>query len=62
VTVCGQSCLAADTAAKAAFLLGEDGPGWLEERALPGRFVSARGEVVVTHDWRASVEEAVACI
>jgi FAD:protein FMN transferase len=41
VTVCGSSCLAADVAAKAAFLLGDDGPDWLDERRLPGRFLAA---------------------
>ena len=40
VTVVGASCLAADVCAKAAFLLGEDGPDWLDSHALPGRFVS----------------------
>lgn len=62
VTVCGRTCLDADTAAKAAFLLGEDGPAWLEERALPGRFVTIGGEVVVTESWRSNVEEPAACI
>ena len=41
VTVCGATCLAADVAAKAALLLGADGPAWLERRGLPGRFVGA---------------------
>jgi thiamine biosynthesis lipoprotein len=40
VTVCGATCLAADVAAKAAFLLGDHGPDWLDERALPGRFLA----------------------
>jgi len=40
VTVCGATCLAADVAAKAAFLLGTDGPDWLDERGLPGRFLA----------------------
>ena len=35
-------CLAADVAAKAAFLLGDDGPAWLDERGMPGRFVGQR--------------------
>jgi thiamine biosynthesis lipoprotein len=43
VTVCGATCLAADVAAKAAFLLGDDGPGWLDERGLPGRFLAEGG-------------------
>jgi thiamine biosynthesis lipoprotein ApbE len=42
VTVCGTTCLAADIAAKAAFMLGEDGPEWLDERGLPGRFLADR--------------------
>src|SRR5262249_10237170 len=32
VTVCGGSCIAADLAAKAAFLLGSEGPDWLDAR------------------------------
>jgi thiamine biosynthesis lipoprotein len=61
VTVCGHTCITADTAAKAAFLRGEDGPDWLDERGLPGRFVSGEGEIVVSERWRTSVEEAAAC-
>ncbi|MDX6507771.1 MAG: FAD:protein transferase [Gaiellaceae bacterium] len=55
VTVCGASCLAADIAAKAAFLLGDDGPAWLDGRGLPGRFAAA-GRVHENESWRASVE------
>ncbi len=51
VTVAAGSCLAADIAAKAAFLLSEDGPDWLDERGLPGRFLEARGEIV-NRSWR----------
>lgn len=51
VTVGAVSCLAADVAAKAAFLLSGDGPAWLDERGLPGRFV-AGGEVVENAAWR----------
>lgn len=40
VTVAASSCVAADVAAKAAFLLSDDGPAWLDERGLPGRFVA----------------------
>jgi thiamine biosynthesis lipoprotein len=53
VTVCGANCLAADVAAKAAFLLGEEGPRWLDERGLPGRFVG-EDDVVVNARWAAS--------
>ena len=42
VTACGATCLAADVAAKAAFLLGDDGPAWLDERGMPGRFLARR--------------------
>ena len=60
VTVCAASCLAADVAAKTAFLLGDDGPGWLESRGLQGRFVSDEG-LVFAGAWPASAEKAV-CI
>jgi thiamine biosynthesis lipoprotein len=62
VTVAGATCVDADVAAKAAFLLGADGPGWLEERQLPGRFVSRRGEVVETRAWGCATEERATCI
>ena len=52
VTVCGATCLAADVAAKAAFLLGGDGPDWLAERGLPGRFLE-RGRVYENSCWLA---------
>lgn len=45
VTVAAGSCVAADVAAKAAFLLSDDGPAWLDERGLAGRFRD--GEVFV---------------
>jgi thiamine biosynthesis lipoprotein len=54
VTVAAESCLAADVAAKAAFLHGDHGPGWLDERGLPGRFV-APNEVVVNAVWSESI-------
>jgi thiamine biosynthesis lipoprotein len=45
VTVAADSCLAADVAAKAAFLLSDEGPAWLDERGLAGRF--REGDVFV---------------
>jgi thiamine biosynthesis lipoprotein len=51
VTACGASCLAADVAAKAGFLLGEDGPGWLDRRRIPARFLSPRGSAVANESW-----------
>jgi thiamine biosynthesis lipoprotein len=60
VTVAGGSCLAADVAAKAAFLLGVDGPEWLDARGLPGRFVGS--EVIENEHWRAALGHAPAAV
>jgi len=60
VTVCGATCLMADVAAKAAFLLGDTGPAWLEARGMPGRFLLPDGSVVTNAAWR--VPAAAACI
>lgn len=57
VSVAARSCLAADVAVKAAFLLSDEGPDWLDARGLPGRFVSA-DELVVNRAWHGA--EAVA--
>lgn len=59
VTVAGADCLAADVAAKAAFLLGAAGPAWLEARGLPGRLLAGDGTVVETRDWARAT--TVAC-
>ena len=57
VTVAASSCVAADVAAKAAFLLSDDGPDWLDERRLPGRFLA--GDAVVTNrTWGGPLQEA----
>ena|SRR5579862_1126868 len=56
VTVCGSSCVGADVAAKAAFLLGSSGPGWLDARGLPGRFVTSAGETVMNRAWQRDLE------
>ena len=57
-TVCGTSCLHADVAAKAALLAG---PGWLELRRLPGRFLDRAGDVAETYHWRSAFATPV-CI
>ena len=62
VTACGASCVGADVAAKAGFLLGERGPAWLDERGIPARFLAADGAVTTNATWRESMREAVACI
>jgi FAD:protein FMN transferase len=61
VSACGASCLAADVAAKAGFLLGEDGPEWLDRRGIPARFFTDSGAAVANESWRRSMLEAVAC-
>ena len=52
VTVSAATCLQADVAAKAAFLLGEDGPEWLDRRGLAGRFLRAEGKTALNRSWR----------
>jgi FAD:protein FMN transferase len=61
VTASGASCLDADVAARAALLAGAAGPGWLDERGVPGRFVGEDGHVTANRTWTAMVGEA-ACI
>jgi len=56
VTACGATCVGADVAAKAAFLLGEDGPSWLDERRIPGRFLAPDGSAVSNASWAAAAE------
>ena len=60
VTVAARSCLVADVAAKAALLLGTDGPAWLDARGLAGRFVSHEGHVTLNDTWSARAPATVA--
>lgn len=60
VTVAAQTCLAADVAAKAALLLGHDGPRWLDGRGLAGRFVDHDGHVLLTTAWAERAPRRVA--
>jgi FAD:protein FMN transferase len=62
VTASGATCLAADVAAKAGFLLGERGPEWLDERGLPGRFVGVGGEAVENDAWQRATRAVPACM
>src|SRR5204863_2227674 len=55
VTACGATCVDADVAAKAAFLLGEAGPAWLDERGIPGRFVAVDGSISMNREWQACI-------
>jgi thiamine biosynthesis lipoprotein len=61
VTVVGASCLAADVCAKAAFLLGDDGPDWLDAHGLPGRFASPDA-FVCNRTWSDALTAEAACI
>jgi FAD:protein FMN transferase len=60
VTVAARSCLAADVAAKAAFVLSEQGPDWLDAHGMPGRFVGHDGEAAVNESWRDALAGRVA--
>ncbi len=51
VTVAAGSCLAADVAARAAFILAEDGPRWLDDRGLAGSFVAPEGVWAENRTW-----------
>jgi hypothetical protein len=47
-------------AAKAALLIGESGPAWLDARGLAGRFVAMSGEVTCNDSWRGCLTARVA--
>jgi thiamine biosynthesis lipoprotein len=51
VTVAAGSCIAADVAARAAFILSEKGPGWLDDRGLAGSFVAPEGVWAENRTW-----------
>ena len=59
VTVSGASCVDADIAAKASFLLSEKGPGWLDGLGIPGRFVAADQTVTTNEAWRTSLASTI---
>jgi FAD:protein FMN transferase len=61
VTASGATCLDADVAAKAAFLLGERGPEWLDARGIPGRFVGLDGRVVENGAWARATAPVASC-
>ena len=61
VTASGATCLGADVAAKAGFLLGEGGPQWLDSRGVPGRFVGIDGEIVENEAWAGAATTVQSC-
>ena len=52
VTVAAQTCVDANVASTASFLL-EDAPAWLEARGLPARLVGIDGKVALVAGWPA---------
>jgi FAD:protein FMN transferase len=60
VTAAADTCLAAVTDARAGLLLGAEGPAWLDDRGLPGRFVGPDGGVLVNRAWNARLARAAA--
>jgi thiamine biosynthesis lipoprotein len=58
VTVAAGSCVAADIAAKAAFLLSRAGPDWLDARGLPGLFHAPGGAPTANRTWQRSLGAA----
>jgi FAD:protein FMN transferase len=61
VTASGATCLGADVAAKAGFLLAERGPEWLDARGIPGRLVALGGEIVENETWAGAARPVQAC-
>ena len=61
VTAAGATCLDADVAAKAGFLLGDRGPEWLDARGIPGRFVGVEGELVENRAWQRATGAVELC-
>ena len=53
VTVAAGNCVAAEVAAKVAWLLDDDGPAWVARKGLAGRFRDRVGAVVTVGGWPA---------
>ena len=60
VSVAAGTCLDANIAATAAFLLGAEAPAWIAAHGLPARLVSERGRLVYTPGWPADAESGAA--
>jgi thiamine biosynthesis lipoprotein len=56
VSVAAGSCLDANIAATAAFLLGAEAPAWIGGHDLPARLVSERGRIAYTAGWPQEAE------
>ncbi len=51
VTATGPSCVAANTAATAAVVLGDDAPAWLTDHGVAARLAGSAGELTTTGGW-----------
>jgi thiamine biosynthesis lipoprotein len=60
VTACGATCLEADVAAKAGFLLDAGGPAWLASRGISARFLGRTGEHL-NASWQRVLQEPGSC-
>jgi len=58
VTVAARDCVAAEVAAKVAWLRGDDGPAWLDSIGLSGRLVGVDGRVVRAGGWPAETSDS----
>ena len=54
VTVAARTCVAAEVAAKVAWLMGEDGPEWVTDQGLTARFRALDGRVQTVGRWPVS--------
>ena len=57
VTVAAGSCAAAEVAAKAAWLMGDDGPAWLAGLGFAGRFSGLDGRVETVGPWPGAMKD-----
>ncbi len=53
VTVAAATCTAAEVAAKVAWLMGDEGPAWIEQLGLTGCFLGMDGSVQYLQGWPA---------
>lgn len=56
VTAAAATCVDANIATTASIVMGDAAPGWLAERRLPARLVTAAGEITNTAGWPAEQE------
>lgn len=59
VTVGARTCVAAEVAAKVAWLRGADGPDWLRSIGLSGRFAGTDNQIVTVGKWPNREEDGI---